>query len=344
METRKVQVTGKSTYVVSLPKKWVNSIQIKNGDSVAMIPLPDGTMLINPKLKRSEKEMSKKVVPVESGDTEQLFRKFIGAYLAGYNIIEFRLSGPASREVRQVIHDLSHHVIGPQLIEETPNTMTMRDLLDSSDFSLLKGVRRMYMITRDMHLGAVNLLRVQNQEVAEEILHRDQEVDKLYWMIAKQYNLIVKDVFFADKMAMQPLEAQGYLLVARTLERIADHSSRLALNATRVSEKEPMTQKILSMDAEVVKLLDDAMNAFYVNKFDGADEVVNRSKLMVHKIEALTHEVLGMKGDAANIVPLAYIVDSLERTRAYASDIAETAINHYYVTDYNEMVRPSNTT
>jgi phosphate uptake regulator len=344
METRKVQVTGKSTYVVSLPKKWVNSIQIKNGDSVAMIPLPDGTMLINPKLKRSEKEQSKKVVPVDSGDREQLFRKFIGAYLAGYNVIEFRLSGPGSKEIRQEIHELSHRVIGPQLIEETAGTMTMRDLLDSSDFSLLKGVRRMYMITRDMHLGAVNLLRVHNLEAANDIRQRDQEVDKLYWMIAKQYNLIVKDVFFADKMALQPLEAQGFLLVARTLERIADHSSRLALYATQVNERDPMVEKILSMDAEVVKLLDDAMNAFYVNKFDGADEVVNRSKLMIHKIENLTHEVLGMKGEAANIVPLAYIVDSLERTRAYASDIAETAINHYYVTDFNDTVKPFNST
>jgi phosphate uptake regulator len=340
METRKVQVTGKSTYVVSLPKKWVNSIQIKNGDSVAMIPLPDGTMLINPKLRQSEKDLSKKVVPVDSGDTEQLIRKFIGAYLAGYNVIEFRLSGPGSKEVRQAIHGLSHRVIGPQLIEETGNTMTMRDLLDSSDFSLLKGVRRMYMITRDMHLGAVNLLRVQNLETANEIRLRDQEVDKLYWMIAKQYNLIVKDVFFADKMAMQPLEAQGYLLVARTLERIADHSSRLALYANQVNEKDPMVEKILAMDAEVIKLLDDAMNTFYVNKFDGADEVVNRSKLMIHRIESLTHEVLGMKGEAASIVPLAYIIDSLERTRAYASDIAETAINHYYVTDFNDAVRP----
>jgi len=340
METRKVQVTGKSTYVVSLPKKWVNSIHLKNGDSIAMIPLPDGTMLINPKLKNSDKELSKKIVPLESGDTEQLFRKFIGAYLAGYNVIEFRTNGSTRKEVKQEIHNLSHRVIGPQLIDETENSMTMRDLLDSSDFSLLKGVKRMYMITRDMHMGAINLLRTPNKEMAEDIKIRDQEVDKLYWMIAKQYNLIIKDVFFADKMAMQPLEAQGFLLVARTLERIADHSSRLAQNATHVNDKEPMTQKILAMDTEVVKLLDDAMSAFYANKFENADEVVNRSKLMVHKLEGLTHDVLGMKGEAANIVPLAYIVDSLERTRAYASDIAETAINHYYVTDYNEMIRP----
>ncbi len=62
METRKVQVTGKSTYVVSLPKKWVTSVQLRNGDSIALIPMPDGTMLINPKLKKTEKELTKRVI------------------------------------------------------------------------------------------------------------------------------------------------------------------------------------------------------------------------------------------------------------------------------------------
>ena len=32
------------------------------------------------------------------------------------------------------------------------------------------------------------------------------------------------------------------------------------------------------------------------------------------------------------IVSLAYIIDSLERTRAYVLDIAETAINHQFIT------------
>ena len=104
VETRKVQVTGKSTYVVSLPKKWVSSVQLKSGDSIAMIPLPDGTMLINPKLKQTDREFSKKVIVVDSNDTEQLFRKFIGAYLAGYNIIELRtMNNTSNREIRKKI-------------------------------------------------------------------------------------------------------------------------------------------------------------------------------------------------------------------------------------------------
>jgi hypothetical protein len=40
--------------------------------------------------------------------------------------------------------------------------------------------------------------------------------------------------------------------------------------------------------------------------------------------------------NTVTIVSLAYIIDSLERTRAYVLDIAETSINHQFATKYSE--------
>jgi len=36
IETRKVQITGGSTYVISLPKKWINKVKIKSGDGIGI--------------------------------------------------------------------------------------------------------------------------------------------------------------------------------------------------------------------------------------------------------------------------------------------------------------------
>ena len=33
-ETRKIQFTGKSSYIVSLPKKWVMDLGLKRGDQI----------------------------------------------------------------------------------------------------------------------------------------------------------------------------------------------------------------------------------------------------------------------------------------------------------------------
>ncbi|HDO41837.1 MAG TPA: phosphate uptake regulator PhoU, partial [Candidatus Bathyarchaeota archaeon] len=40
-QLRRIQLTGGSTYVVSLPKNWAKAAGIKPGDYVQLIPQPD---------------------------------------------------------------------------------------------------------------------------------------------------------------------------------------------------------------------------------------------------------------------------------------------------------------
>jgi phosphate uptake regulator len=330
METRKVQITGKSTYIISLPKTWVNKVKIKNGDSAILIPRSDGTLLVNPKFDE-KKELTTNKINIESRDMEKLFRKFIGAYLAGFDIIEINSADKLSPTIRQHIRQMIHSVIGPEIIDETMNSVKIKDLLDSSDLSLIQGLKRMYIITRGMHRDAITALQTQDVELSEDVESRDNEVDKFYWMIAKQYNLVMNDIFFADKMKVKPQEVLGYLLIARSIERIADHAKKLANNAKHINKKIEIIDKIVECSQTIMKEFDEAMNAFNRNKFDHANEVINKTKELGKITQELNQEIFSLKIPAMTIVSLAYIIDSLERTRAYVLDIAETAINHQFI-------------
>jgi phosphate uptake regulator len=336
METRKVQITGKSTYIVSLPKTWVNNVKIKNGNSLIMIPRTDGTLLINPKLDGKEKKITNSM-NVESQDMDTLFRKFIGAYLAGYDVIEINSKDKMLPATRQSIRRMIHNVIGPEIIDESANYVKIKDLLDSSDLSLVQGLRRMYIITRGMHKDAIVSLKNQDTDLAEDVETRDDEVDKFYWMIAKQHNLVMNDMFVADKMKVKPNEVLGYLLVARSIERIADHAKKLANYAKKIKKPIEMIDKIVKTSDEILKAFDEAINAFNRNRFDYANNSVNTAKDLQKITEKLTKEVLSLKKDAMTIVSLAYIIDSLERTRAYVLDIAETSINHQFITQHSNQ-------
>ena len=35
-DTRKIQFTGKSTYIISLPKQWVTDLGLKQGDQISV--------------------------------------------------------------------------------------------------------------------------------------------------------------------------------------------------------------------------------------------------------------------------------------------------------------------
>ena len=46
---RKVQVTGGNSFVVSLPKTWVNDVGLRASDPVAVLIQPDSSLLIVPR-------------------------------------------------------------------------------------------------------------------------------------------------------------------------------------------------------------------------------------------------------------------------------------------------------
>ncbi len=335
METRKVQITGRSTYVISLPKTWVNKVKIKNGDSIGMIPRSDGTLLINPKLtERGERlnEQLTKSISVQTQDISQFTREFIGVYLAGYNIIEMKFKNPVSKNMRQNIRYLSHSVIGPEIIDESVNSVTVKDLLDASDFSIIKGVKRMYIISKGMFTDAINAFKSKDIELAEDVKTRDNDIDKLHWLICKQFNLILKDVFFADKMGIKPQEALSFLLAARSIERIGDHATRISYNLEKIKEKTSIDAKLVESGYNVMEIYDRSVNAMYRKDVNNAHNVIEKSKNVQNNIEKLREEILALKQtNIITIVSLIYMIDSLDRIRGYAENIAEIAINHYFV-------------
>ena len=58
LQLRKVQLTGGSTYAVSLPKNWAKAAGIKPGDHVQLIPQPDMSLLIVPGKAKKGEELS----------------------------------------------------------------------------------------------------------------------------------------------------------------------------------------------------------------------------------------------------------------------------------------------
>ena len=64
MEIRKVQQTGGSTYIISLPKPWAEKVGIKPGSRVGVQPQPNGKLLISSEI--DTKPLRKKLINIES--------------------------------------------------------------------------------------------------------------------------------------------------------------------------------------------------------------------------------------------------------------------------------------
>jgi phosphate uptake regulator len=328
LEIRRIQKTGASTMTISLPKDWIRSNSIKPGDSLAIRVMADGTISIDPKMDRAKPE-SRKVIWVEADESkEHLTRKLIGAYLAGYNIIEVRSKDRLDLELKHAVKEISRMVIGPEVIEETSNTVVLHDLSDPVELPQEKCVRRMHLIVGSMHKDAIIALRESDSALAKDVIDRDADVDRLYWMAVKQYNMILKDRKLSEKIGVDIFEGMNLMLVARGIERIGDHAEKIANNtiiAIDANVKISNQDEIGKLSESAIALLDKAMEAFFLKDIDSANQIIDKGSELVQRGQEL-NTTTRMPANVAALVKT-FVIDSINRTTMLAMDIAEIAIN-----------------
>lgn len=327
IETRKVQKSGRGSTVISLPKGWVERTGLKPGDPVALHFQRDGSMVISPNLveKLSRLKVS---IEIDAKRPERTSRHVIAAYLEGFSQIELQSKAEISPAVRQRLHDGVRKIVGLEVVEEGRDRIVLLDLASPSEFPMARGLRRMHMLTRAMHDDAMAALLDGNPDRVASVLQRDDEVDRLYWLVFKQHHLVLRDPRFAAKIEMTAQRSLGFMLAARMFERVADHACTIARSAgdLRGALPKPIADGLKDASDRALALLDRGFQSFAGENTDEAHEAIESVKPFEARVSSLRESIGGLKGRQA--VALAYVLESIERTGAYATDIAELTINN----------------
>ena len=328
MEGRKLQLAGGSTYLVSLPKRWVHNSGLKAGDTIFVETEIDGSVSVR-RQPHDKPAVLRKVFDERGEDTrDHLLRKLIGAYISGYGLIEVHFHPPRAPFVRRVAREFCHLVIGPEVIEETRTGIVIQDLSDTSELNSEKCLRRMHLIVRAMLEDAVSALKTGSTSLAHDVAQRDQDVDRLYWMVAKRYHLANSLTTSAIDDSAQ-MGMHSHRLVAKLLERTGDHAVRIANTFATISSGKGLDPKLVKdleeANSNGVAILDKAFGSLVSGNIDVANEAIDSRNHHQKLIDALSHRVAARKGE--ELLALGTVVDSLGRTASYAADIAEQAIN-----------------
>src|SRR2546428_8676852 len=113
MEGRKLQLTGGSTYVVSLPKRWVLDAGLKAGDTVFLETEGDGAVSVRPR--PAAKVPMRRRLFEEKGEErpDHLLRKLTGAYNGGVSLIQIRFPPDMAPVGRTSPRAIRHMAIRP---------------------------------------------------------------------------------------------------------------------------------------------------------------------------------------------------------------------------------------
>ena len=329
-EVRKLQLVGGSTYVLSLPKKWVDSMHIQAGDQVSIIKNPNNSLSLFPiGALSSDKAVRSKTIISQKDSIDSIKRKIIAMYLAGYHIIEIQTKGGRIQpNQKQAIRDLVRkNMIGTEIVESSPESITIQVLTSLPELSINDALKRMFLLTSTMHRDAINALREADAELGEEIVHADDEVDRFSLYIMRNLTLAVQHEKILREIGLKKSsDCLGYRVVVKCVERIADHAVSIAKRIKFLkSTLEPaMLQKISKLSEESLKVFEDSISALNKRDYTLADMVASEAHKIAEKEREFTDNLEESKRYTSVIK---FVLEDIRRTAEYSSDIAEAVIN-----------------
>jgi phosphate uptake regulator len=302
MEYRKIQVTGDSTYIISLPKTWVIKNKLEKGDVLSVVEKGDEVSL---RLKEEkEKEFE---VKIKSNDAEFLSRLLITKYIQGYDTVIFSSKQHVDPKIRERLIKTSSYLIGMEPFGETRDTITFRMLMKGGR-NPMESIERMHDISmlslrellETMDLGAYD------DNTLSGIINRDNEIDKFYFLIVRQIS------------GTGGFEGIVWVQVAKSMERISDHIETIA---RLVKDGQRIKKEDLPVFKELIDLYGDVMMTLKNKDLSSAEEILGK----IQKIRAKGADLKNnLEGDYRKNV---LIYASFRRIGEYISDMAESAIN-----------------
>jgi len=325
METRKVQVTGGSTYTVSLPKEWATDNDVSAGSVVEFYSEED-ILLLSP---QQENDRERGTLSIDGLDDDQLTRAVMTMYVSGFDVITFEAARVTASQ-RRTMREATQGLVGLEVIEETGDRVVLQDLLDSSELSVHNAITRMRLVAMTMLSDAVTALVEDDDELAHDVMERDDDVDRLWYMVSRVFRTVLRNPSAATDIGLPRETVFDYQSSARQLERIADHATKIAGTALEVGEvDEEVVAGLQDLQAAAENVPETAMDALLTDDPDEAVDLATDARAELPAIDARAREVGDVIRDLEDLQlaqSLALVVDSLSRTADYGGNIAESAL------------------
>jgi phosphate transport system protein len=215
---------------------------------------------------------------------------------------------------------------------------TVRSFEDELN-SLAAECARMGGLTEAQVSDAVTAVVKRNQELASQVVGRDDKLDEAERDIERR---AIRLIALRQPMANDLRRTMGALKVANNLERCGDLAKNIAKRALVIIESEPLTPLTRSIDRMgklVLTRLTSVLDAYTRSDLDRALAVWSQDDEVDEHYNSLFRELLTyMMGDPRTITACAhmlFVAKNLERIGDHATNIAE--IVHYEITG-EEMI------
>jgi len=333
MEVRKVQVIGGTTFIVSLPKRWVNEVGLKPSEELIIVPKGNASLLI--KLKRDAEKILNSAINIEvnSRKKEEILRFIIAAYLAGYQNIKLVSNLRIDPSIELFIRNNSWKFMGLEISEEHDREMILTTLFNTSALTIQKGLSKMLRAVSSMHRNAIKAFVENNLKMAEETVSLDDEVDRLNLFIIRQL-MLTQGSLAASSIGIDMLEESLiYRTIVKDLERIGDYAVEIAKKTSKDLKMPPsLRREIIELSQIATRTYQDALNIFLANDVENIDKVSKDEEEFSGKMRSILNSCATDKFfDPASLIKLIQVIDILHTVMSKSRSIINETYNRYII-------------
>jgi len=221
-----------------------------------------------------------------------------------------------------------NYLVGTEIVIDNPTELTLQVLLNYPELTVQNALSRMSIIASSMHKEAIEALKKLDYSSSKAVIETDREVNRFGLYIVRLLKMavsnqrIVKEIGLANQR-----DCLGYRLIAKSVERTADHATKIAENTLLLEEQvnQETLDNIGQLSGLANSMFENSMEALFKHDFNLAEGVIEKLS-QVHKLEK--EAVLSSQNaKVEEMVNLRLLIESVRRTAEYASDISEVVLN-----------------
>jgi phosphate transport system protein len=327
MERRKVQLTGSSTFTISLPKEWAVERGIEPGQQLALRPTGSGTLVVG--VEQADRH-GRTTLPLDGRDAEEAARTVRAAYTRGFDEFELRVSsgtGPdggdgPSAEVGRAVREAAGRLAGLEVDDEDDRSIVLRDLLAAEELSVDRLLSKLQFAALSMHRDATTALRTGDRALVRGMDRRRREVRAELATVERCFRRSPLEFDNPDRV-----DLFDYVAVAERLDRVAAEAVRLTelpAAAERadggVTAEPDWSDAFHAATRRVHDLVEDGVDAVL------ADGGLDDARAIRARYDDCREAVDGL--DARDPGPPVGATAALRRTAEAGRDLADRAVQH----------------
>lgn len=326
---RRIQLTGGSTYIVSIPKEWASAVGIGKGSIVSLVLEHDGTIRLIPSVKKPRAALETEVKVGRRTTEGAMVRELFSKYLLGYKVIrvKFEEDNPA---LKKTIRDvLVSKLIGAEVMQESSREVVVQVLVNVEDIPVPEVIGRMRDTAQSMLEDPIATLQTGGETVdLEEVIGRDDIVDKLYLYGLRQLYSAMRGFANLKELGLSRLEeVLPHAMVMKNIERVSDHAAAIAGTLLQTPEPLPNGAEIASLASEVARFFRRSVDVFLARDRDSAHRLLDKEAVELREADReLSKRVLVVQ-DPEMVSNIRVILGSYRRVVEYSSDVLETTID-----------------